>query len=323
MSTLIDGKWSAEEWHPYQASDDDGRFQRKPATFRNWVTPDGQPGPTGKGGFKAQSGRYHLYVALTCPWASRTLMARKIKKLDNAVSLSIVEPFLTEQSWKFGDFPGAIPDNVNGATYLHEIYTKSDPTFTGRVTVPVLWDKQTGQIVSNESADIVRMLNSAFNAFADSTVDLYPGDLRDQIDTLNDETYDSLNNGVYRAGFAQTQEAYEEAFYAVFATLDKMESRLAQNGCNNFLLGNRLTESDIRAFVTLIRFDVAYHGLFKCNLRQIKDYPNLSAYTGQIMFLPGIRDTVNFNHIKQGYYSLKALNPTGVVPVGPETSFIF
>ncbi len=314
MSMLIDGKWSTEEWHPYQTDDEHGRFQRLPATFRDWITLDGAPGPAGDAGLKAEPGRYHLYVALVCPWASRTLMVRKLKKLEDIISVSIVEPFVTDQSWKFGDFPGAIADTVNNATYLHEIYTKSDPHFTGRVTVPVLWDKHQGVIVNNESADIVRMLNSAFDAFGDESMDLYPEDLRAHIDALNDEIYDSFNNGVYRAGFARSQEAYDDAVSAVFAALEMLEDRLE---CQSYLMGEQLTESDIRAFVTLIRFDAAYHGLFKCNIKRIADYPDLTAYLGRIIDIPGIRETVNMDHIKRGYYSVKALNPTGIVPMGP------
>jgi len=311
---LINGKWSDEKFHPFQASDKEGRFQRKDAAFRNWVTIDGQAGPTGVGGFKAEKDRYHLYVALICPWASRTLMARKLKKLEDVLSLSIVEPFLTDQSWKFGDMSGAIPDHINQATYLHEIYSKSDPEYTGRVTVPVLWDKQQNVIVSNESADIVRMFNTAFDGFNQDTPDLYPAALQSDIDALNDKMYPALNNGVYRAGFAQSQKAYEEAVRDVFNFLDYLENKLDGQ---DYLIANTLTESDIRAFVTLVRFDAAYFGLFKCNLKQIKDYPNLSAYLKRIYSLPGIRETVNIDHIKKGYYSLKALNPTGIVPVGP------
>ena len=313
MSMLINGKWSDEKFHPFQASDDKGRFQRKEAIFRNWITKDGSAGPTGKAGFKAEKDRYHLYVALICPWASRTLLARKLKGLTDVISLSIVEPFLTDQSWKFGEFKGAIKDTVNHATYMHEIYSKSDPTYTGRVTVPVLWDKKTEQIVSNESADIVRMFNTAFEDIIPSDIDLYPADLKADIDALNDAIYNDFNNGVYRAGFAQSQEAYEEAVQSVFKTMDMLEKRLEGQ---EFLHGDRFTETDIRAFVTLVRFDAAYYGLFKCNIKQVRDYANLSAYLKRILLMEGVQETVSIDHIKHGYYSLKALNPTGIVPVG-------
>ena len=311
---LVNGRWTAD-WHPVQAKDGAGRFVRQTSSFRHWVTPDGRPGPTGDGGFAAQAGRYHLYVALICPWASRTLMVRKLKKLDDAIAVSVVEPALTDQGWRFGDFPGAGPDPLTGATYMHEIYTRADPRFTGRATVPVLWDTVRGTIVNNESADIVRMLNSAFDAFGDASVDLRPEGLRDAIDELDAELYEQLNNGVYRAGFASSQEAYEEAVDGVFAMLDRMESRLADG--RPFLFGEQLTESDVRLFVTLVRFDAAYHGLFKCNLRQLVDYPHLSAYVRRVLSLPGIRETVDLQHIKVGYYSIKALNPAGIVPLGP------
>ncbi|MCB1379817.1 MAG: glutathione S-transferase C-terminal domain-containing protein, partial [Alphaproteobacteria bacterium] len=286
---------------------------------RNWVTPDGSKGPTGEGGFKAEAGRYHLYVALICPWASRTLVVRSLKGLGDSVSVSIVEPALTAQGWRFGNYPGAILDTVNGAEYMHELYTKADPVFTGRATVPVLWDKQHGTIVNNESADIVRMFNSGFGALARNSIDLYPLDLQSAIDALNEDLYTKLNNGVYRAGFATTQAAYEEAFHGVFAMLDTLETRMGKSG--PYLFGKRLTETDIRLFVTLVRFDAAYHGLFKTNLRRIADYPRLSSFIDAMLAVPGLRETVNIDHIKCGYYSIKALNPNGVVPIGPKLSF--
>ena len=313
---LVNGKWSAK-WQPVQATDAKGGFVRRDSQFRSWVTVDGRPGPTGEGGFAAMDGRYHLYVALTCPWASRTLLVRKLKGLENFISVSVVEPVLTDQGWRFGDYPGANRDTLNGATYLHEIYTRVDPVYTGRATVPVLWDKQRQTIVNNESADIVRMLNSAFGCFSNSALDLYPPDLREDIDALNESIYCKLNNGVYRAGFATTQQAYEEAFWDVFVMLDELERRLESR---SFLLGDRITETDIRLFVTLIRFDAAYHGLFKCNLRRVADYPKLNAYLRRILAIPGVLETVNIDHIKRGYYSITALNPTGIVPVGPELS---
>lgn len=306
---LIEGKWT-EDWQPVQATDAKGGFVRQISSFRNWVTPDGAPGPTGTGGFAAEAGRYHLYVALICPWAHRTLIARKLKGLEGAISISVVEPALTPQGWRFAE--GA--DAVNGAGYMHEIYTAADPVFTGRATVPVLWDKATGTIVSNESADILQMFNRGFGALA-SGPDLRPDDLTDQIEALNDFIYPRLNNGVYRAGFATTQIAYDEAVAEVFQALDALEQRLSDG--RDWLLGDRFTETDIRAFVTLVRFDVAYHGLFKCNLRRIADYPLLSGYLRRVLALPGVAGTVNLDHIKRGYYSIGKLNPTGIVPAGP------
>lgn len=310
---LVDGKWTTD-WHPVQAKDEKGGFVRQVSSFRNWVTPDGAPGPTGTGGFEAEAGRYHLYVALICPWASRTLIGRALKGLDEAIPVSIVEPALGEQGWRFGDYPGSTRDMVNGATYMHEIYTRADPAYSGRATVPVLWDKRRRTIVNNESADILRMMNDGFGALASGEIDLYPVDLRARIDALNAEIYPTLNNGVYRAGFATTQIAYDEAVAGVFASLDALEERLA---AGPFLTGARFTEADIRLFVTLVRFDAAYHGIFKCNLRRLADYPRLEAYSRRILALPGVRETVSIDHIKRGYYSIKALNPTGIVPAGP------
>lgn len=311
---LVDGKWTSD-WQPVQAKDGKGGFVRQTSSFRNWVTPDGSAGLTGVDGFKAEAGRYHLYVALICPWASRTLIARKLKRLEDLITVSIVEPALSNEGWRFGDFPGSTADEINGVTYMHELYTRVDPHFTGRATVPVLWDKMQGTIVNNESADIVRMLNSGFGALADESVDLYPEVLREDIDALNARIYPMLNNGVYRAGFATTQIAYEEAFQDVFKMLDELETRL-ENG--PYLFGAALTEADVRLFVTLVRFDAAYHGLFKTNLRRISDCKNLQAYMMRVLNVPGVRETVNIKHIKAGYYSVKALNPTGIVPVGPD-----
>ncbi len=314
---LVNGKWT-QNWQPVQATDAKGGFVRQVSGFRNWITPDGAPGPSGEGGFRAEAGRYHLYVALICPWASRTLIARKLKGLDALISVCVVEPALTEQGWRFGDTPGADLDTLNGATYLHEIYTRADPAYTGRATVPVLWDKKQQTIVNNESADILRMLNSGFGALADARIDLYPRDLQGEIDALNDDIYPRLNNGVYRAGFATTQGAYEEAFADVFLMLEALEKRLAVRG--PFLFGDRLVETDVRLFVTLVRFDAAYHGLFKCNLRRLKDYPALSAWLRRMLAVPGVRETVSLDHIKRGYYSIKALNPNGITPLGPDLS---
>ena len=314
---LVDGKWTAA-WQPVQATDGKGGFVRQVSTFRSWVTPDGAPGPTGDGGFRAEPGRYPLYAALICPWATRVLIARKLKGLEDAVSVSIVEPAMTDEGWRFGDDRGANRDTVNGATYLHEVYTRADPHFTGRATVPALWDRARKTIVNNESADLLRMVNAGFGALADETVDLYPEDLRAGIDALNAAVYPALNNGVYRAGFATTQQAYEEAFKAVFGMLDQLERRLE---AGPYLFGGRLTEADIRVFVTLARFDAAYHGQFKCNLRRIADYPNLSAYLARLIAIPAFRDTFNLDHIKRGYYAIGSLNPTGVVPLGPDLSW--
>lgn len=312
---LVNGKWT-QDWQPVQATDTKGGFVRQTSGFRHWVTPDGAAGPTGEGGFRAEAGRYHLYVALICPWASRTLMARRLKGLEDVVSVTVVDPVLTDEGWRFGEEA----DPVNGATYMHQIYTKADPHYTGRATVPVLWDKQQGRMVNNESADILRIFNSGFGDLAKGGIDLYPEALRSAIDVLNERIYPALNNGVYRTGFATTQIAYEEAFADVFAMLDELEERLAQGG--PFLLGERLTETDLRLFVTLVRFDAAYHGLFKCNLCRIADYPALSAYLARVLAIPGVRDTVSVDHIKRGYYSIKALNPNGIVPVGPALSWM-
>ena len=311
---LVNGRWSAD-WHPLQATDAKGGFVRQSASFRNWITADGAAGPTGEPGFAAEPGRYHLYAALICPWACRALIARKLKRLETLVSVSIVEPMLTEQGWRFGDYPGADRDALNGATHLHEIYTRAEPRFTGRATVPVLWDKARRTIVNNESADILRMFNSAFAGLAEPSNDLYPADLRAQIDALNERVYPRLNNGVYRAGFATTQQAYEEACIDVFTMLDELEARLQ---AGPFLFGERLTEADIRVFVTLVRFDAAYHGLLKCNLRRIADYGNLDAYLRRMLAVPGVRQTVAIDHIKRGYYAIKSLNPNGIVPLGPD-----
>ena len=311
---LIEGKWTSD-WQPVQAKDKDGRFVRQTSSFRNWITADGRPGPTGEGGFEAEAGRYHLYVALICPWASRTLMARSLKGLSDFIPVTVVEPFLTDQGWQFGSFPGASDDPLFGAQHMHEIYTKADPKFTGRATVPVLWDTKRDCMVNNESADILRMFNTAFAHLAPSEIDLYPSDLAAEIDAFNPWLYDSLNNGVYKAGFASSQLAYEEAVEGVFRSLDTLEDRLGDG--RPYLFGDRLTESDIRLFVTTVRFDAAYHGLFKTNLRRIADYAYIQRHLSRVAQIPGIAETVDMHHIKTGYYSIKALNPSGIVPVGP------
>ena len=310
---LVNGKWTSD-WHPVQAKDGEGRFLRQQSSFRNWITADGAPGPTGKGGFKAEAGRYRLYVALICPWASRTLIARKLKGLEHLIPVTVVNPMLTAQGWGFGGYPGADTDPLHGATHIHQLYTHADADYTGRATVPVLWDEATDTIVSNESADILRMLNTAFADLVPDMPDLFPAELASEIDALNAEIYDRLNNGVYKAGFASTQGAYDEAVVGVFALLDRLEGQLI----GDYLIADRFSEADIRLFVTLIRFDAAYHGIFKTNLRRIADYPRLSAYMERILRLPGVRETVNLDHIKAGYYSIKALNPSGIVPVGPD-----
>jgi len=310
---LKDGKW-IEDWQPVQKADDKGRFVRQVSGFRNWITPDGRPGPTGEGGFAAEPGRYRLYVALICPWASRTLIARTLKGLDKVIPVTVVNPTLTAQGWQFGGYPGAYEDPLFGARYMHELYTRADANYTGRATVPVLWDMKRDVMVNNESADILRMFDTAFEQVVPSNLRLYPDDLAADIDALIPRIYNMLNNGVYKAGFATSQEAHDEAVTDVFAMLDELEERLT----GDFLFGDRLTETDIRTFVTLIRFDAAYHGLFKTNRKQIKDYPRLSAYMERILAIPGVAGTVNMDHITRGYYSINALNPNGIRPTGPE-----
>ena len=305
---LVNGKWQ-QNWHPVQAKDEKGGFVRQQSSFRDRI------GRENNSRFPAQAGRYHLYVAAICPWANRTLIARKLKGLEKLISISVVEPFLGDQGWAFGDYPGSNQDEINGAQYMHQIYTQAAPQYTGRATVPVLWDKETNTIVNNESAEIVRIFNSDFDSFADSSVDLYPERYRHEIDQVNEYLYPNLNNGVYRAGFATTQIAHEEAVSDVFAALDWLESRLVER---NYLVGEQLTEADIRAFVTLIRFEPAYYGLFKCNQKHLWQYKNIWAYMQRLYAIPSFRDTVNLDHIKQGYYSIKALNPNGIVPVGSE-----
>lgn len=310
---LINGKWS-KDFHPVQNEDEDGRFLRDASYFRNWITVDGSAGPSGAGGFKAEAGRYHLYVALICPWASRTLMARTLKGLEKVVSVTVVEPFLTRQCWRFGDYPGAQQDPLYDFEYVHELYSKAKSDFSGQVTVPVLWDKQRHTIVNNESSEIIRMLNDGFGSLAGNPLDLYPMEHRQEIDVINERLYDHFNNGVYRAGFATSQQAYEEAVDQVFASIDFLEKRLSSR---QFLVGEQISEADIRAFVTLARFDAAYFGLFKTNLASLSDYASISAYLRRIHSLPGIADTVNLEHIRQGYYSIEALNPQGLVPRAP------
>jgi putative glutathione S-transferase len=313
MGDLVQGKWRADGDFP---SDGTGHFVRPDSPFRNWVTESGEPGPTGAGGFKAEPGRYHLIVSLACPWAHRTLIFRKLKGLEGMSSLSVVHWLMREKGWTFDDGPGVIPDPLFGAQALSEFYLKARPDFSGRVTVPVLWDKHTSTIVNNESSEIIRMFNSAFDGVGAKEGDYYPEELRGEIDALNARIYATVNNGVYRAGFAQSQGAYEEAFRALFETLDMLEARLADR---RFLCGDRLTEADWRLFTTLIRFDPVYFGHFKCNLREIADYANLQRYLRELYHWPGVAETVDFWHIKHHYYaSHLRINPTGIVPLGPE-----
>ena len=313
---LVNGTWT-KDWQPVQKADEKGRFVRQVSSFRNWITPDGSAGPTGEGGFPAEAGRYRLYVAYICPWASRTLMARSLKGLEEIIPVTVVNPVMTDQGWRFGGYDGADEDPLFASGYMHELYTRADPEFTGRATVPVLWDMKRNIMVNNESADILRMFDTAFEGLVPSDLRLYPEDLAEQIDALNPRIYDLLNNGVYKAGFASSQAAYDEAVEGVFAMLDELEARLEGQSSGSYLFGDRLTETDLRAFVTLIRFAAAYHGLFKTNRRQIADYPRLSAHMARILDLPGVRATVNMDHITRGYYAIKALNPSGIRPEGP------
>ena len=312
MGMLVDGKWTQKG---YDTESNAGRFKRSESQFRNWVTADGSAGPDGKGGFKAESGRYHLYVSLACPWAHRALIFRRLKGLESHIGLSVVNWLMGKEGWTFAPGPGVVPDAVNQAQRLYEVYLAADPNYSGRVTVPVLWDRERNTIVSNESADIIRMFNSAFDGIGATPGDFYPEDLRHQIDEVNQRVYGQVNNGVYKAGFATTQDAYEEAVVPLFDTLDWLEQRLSKT---RYLCGERLTEADWRLFTTLLRFDPVYVGHFKCNLRRIQDYPNLSGFLRELYQVPGVKDTVNFQHIKHHYYeSHVTINPTGIVPMGP------
>jgi putative glutathione S-transferase len=316
MGMLLDGTWLDNDATAREVAKD-GKFQRSESQFRSWVTADGGAGPTGQSGFAAEPGRYHLYLAHTCPWAHRALIFRTIKGLDSAITVSLAQPGRHEQGWTFGDnpdFPDCVPDHVNGFEHLHQAYTASNGDYTGKVTVPTLWDKQTNQVVNNESSEIIRMFNTAFDAFTNATEDYYPADLCAEIDAINDVIYPTINNGVYRAGFASSQEAYEEAVVAMFETLDNLEERL---GKQRYLVGNRLTEADWRLWVTLIRFDACYVGAFKCNIRRIADYPNLTNYTRELYQIPGIAETFSFDYAKMNYYGIERVNPNGIIPVGP------
>ncbi|MDY4510951.1 glutathione S-transferase family protein [Streptococcus hyovaginalis] len=313
MGLLVDGVWQ-DKW--YDTKSTGGKFVRSQSQFRNWITKDGIAGPSGKEGFKAESGRYHLYISLACPWASRTLMMRKLKDLEDHISLSVVNPYMLENGWTFEEYDGVIPDPLFESQYLYQLYLQADPNYSGRVTVPVLWDKKTQTIVSNESADIIRMFNTAFNDITGNTDDYYPESLQEAIDDINAIVYDNVNNGVYKTGFATEQSVYEKELNSLFAELNRLEELLASQ---EWLVGNQMTEADIRLFTTLVRFDAVYYGHFKCNLKRLVDYPNLWNYTKRIYNLPGIPETVNFDHIKTHYYgSHKTINPNGIIPLGPE-----
>jgi putative glutathione S-transferase len=317
MGRLVEGHW-VDQW--YDTAGSGGRFLRPEQSYRNWVTPDGTPGPTGQGGFAAEPGRYHLYVAYACPWAHRALIFRALKGLEDMIDVSVVHWLMLDHGWTFEPEPeGLVGDRLFGARYLYEVYLRADPGQSGRVTVPVLWDKKTGTIVNNESSEIIRMFNSAFDGVGATPGDFYPLALRGEIDVVNARIYDTLNNGVYKAGFATTQGAYEEAVLPLFATLDWIEERLSRHP---WLCGETITEADWRLLTTLLRFDAVYYSHFKCNIRRILDYPNLWDYTRALFQRPGIADTFNMAHTKAHYYgSHRMVNPTGIIPVGPEIDF--
>ena len=316
MGLLVDGQWQ-DKWYDTKASE--GRFEREDAGFRSWVTADGSAGPSGIGGFKAEPNRYHLYVSLACPWAHRTTIYRKLKGLEDMISLSIVHPFMGDKGWTFAEGAGVIADPIVKADYLYEVYIAAKPDYTGRVTVPILWDKETNTIVSNESSEIIRMFNSAFDEVGATAVNFLPAELLAEIDTVNEFVYSAVNNGVYKAGFATTEAAYKEAVVTLFDALDTLEARLADQ---RYLLGNTITEADWRLFTTLVRFDAVYVGHFKCNIRRIVDYPNLWGYLRDLYQVPGIAETVSIEHIKAHYYTSHAnINPTRIIPVGPLLDF--
>ena len=316
MGLLQEGRW-VDQW--YNTEESEGQFVRASPQFRNWITSDGLAGPSGEPGFKAEAGRYHLYVSLACPWAHRTLIFRKLKGLERIISISVVHWHMGENGWTFKAGDGVVHDTVNGAENLYQLYTTARPDYSGRVTVPVLWDKKTKTIVSNESSEIIRMFNKAFNGIGARTHDYYPRDFRVKIDKLNTLIYDTVNNGVYKAGFATTQQAYESAITPLFETLDWLDLQLAKH---RYLVGAQITEADWRLFTTLVRFDPVYFGHFKCNLRRVADYPNLSGYVRDLYQQPGINDTVNMKHIKRHYYgSHETINPTKIVPLGPTIDY--
>jgi len=315
MNMLVKGKLSSD-W--LEQKIDNGKLKHIESSFRNWITDDGRPGPSGNGGFKAEPDRYHLYVSPACPWAHRIVIMRKIKNLESIISISEVTPEMLENGWQFAS-SGKHIDHLYRSNYMHEIYTLADPDYSGQITVPVLWDKTHETIVNNESSEIIRMLNTAFNQYTDVNIDYYPESNRLQIDKINDIVFKNLNSGVYRCGFATTQEAYEEAVYPLFETLDLLENKLSSS---RYLVGNAITEADWRLFTTLIRFDAVYTTLFKCNLRSLSSYHNLSNYLRDLYQQPGINDTVDMDYIKRHYfYSLTKLNPSQVIPVGPEVNY--
>ena len=317
MGLLIDGEWR-DKW--YDTESTGGKFERSTSKFRNWVTADGSAGPSGKSGFQAQSGRYHLYVSYACPWAHRALIFRALKDLTDHISVSVVHPDMMEDGWTFAtDFEGATGDTLFGSDFLRDIYIKADPNFTGRVTVPVLWDKAQSTIVSNESAEIIRMFNNAFNEITGNTDDYWPTDLREQIADINERVYETVNNGVYKAGFATSQDAYDDAVHPLFDSLTWLESILENN---RFLAGDKLTEADWRLFTTLARFDLVYHTHFKCNHKRLTDYPNLWAYTRQLYQHADIAETVHFDHIVRHYhFSQTTVNPHQIIPINPTVDF--
>ncbi|MEM7743750.1 MAG: glutathione S-transferase family protein [Pseudomonadota bacterium] len=314
MGLLVDGQWQ-DQWYDTKSSG--GSFERQASQFRNWVTADGAAGPSGEGGFKAESGRYHLYVSLACPWAHRALIFRALKGLERHIDVSVVHPLMKEDGWTFGDdYPGATGDRLSGHAFMRDVYTAAEPGVTTRVTVPVLWDKTRGAIVSNESSEIIRMFNTAFDGITGNGDDYYPEALRAEIDAVNDRVYETVNNGVYRAGFATSQEAYDTAVTGLFATLDWLEERLSRQ---RWLAGDQITEADWRLFTTLVRFDAVYHGHFKCNRRRIVDYPALWGYTRELYQQPGVAETVNMDHIRYHYHaSHETINPHRIVPIGPD-----
>lgn len=316
MGLLVDGKWQ-DKW--YDTESTGGRFVRKDSQFRSWITADGSAGPSGEGGFKAEPNRYHLYISLACPWASRVMIMRSIKGLEDLVSVSVVNPLMAENGWTFEPDEGVIPDPVMDADYLYQIYTKVEPDYSGRVTVPVLYDLKQNKIVNNESSEIMRIFNSAFDEIGAKEGNYLPEELLTEIDAMNEKVYDAVNNGVYKAGFATKQEVYQEEVTQLFEVLDELEELLADK---QYLVGNQITEADWRLFTTLIRFDSVYYGHFKCNIKHLTEYNNLWRYTKELYNEPGVAETVNFKHIKEHYYrSHKNINPTGIVPVGPELDF--
>ena len=310
---LVDGNWTQKD----EFAEDDGKYKREDSAFRNWITADGGPGPDGQQAVKAEAGRFHLYVSYACPWAHRALIFRRLKGLEDLIPVSVVHPHMLDHGWELkDDFPGATGDPLYGKSYLHEIYTRAKPDYSGKVTVPVLWDTQEEMIVNNESAEVIRIFNTAFNEITGNTSDFYPEALRGEIDEVNARVYEPVNNGVYKCGFAESQEAYDENITPLFDTLDWLEARLSDG--RDFLVGNQLTEADIRLFTTLIRFDPVYFVHFKCNLKMIRQYDALNAYLQRIYEMPEVKPTVNFDHIKQHYYySHKHINPYRIVPQGP------